>query len=116
MLLKKKSRGLFIRGPHLTQFLGPFYKIECESIREYLNRETELLNALMDDLPPFAYFEQRWHYRYQNYLPFHWKQFQQRNRYTYLLPNIKNQELLWQGFSDKIRREIKKAEKEFHVA
>jgi len=112
---EKKKPGLFIRGPHLTQFLGPRYLIEAGNQREYLNRETEILNQLIDQLPPFAFFEQRWHFLYQNYLPFHWKNFQQRTRYTYILPNLKDQDALWNGFSEKIKREVKKAEKEFHI-
>src|SRR6266550_3325401 len=112
---EKKKSGLFIRGPHLTQFLGPHYLIEASNQREYLNRETEILNQLIDQLPSFAFFEQRWHFLYQNYLPFHWRNFQQRTRYTYVLPDLKDETMLWNGFNEKIKREIKKADKEFHI-
>ena len=112
---EKKKPILFIRGPHLTQFLGPHYSIEASNHREYLNRETEILNLLIDQLPPFAFFEQRWHFHYQNYLPFHWKNFQQRTRYTYILPNLKDESALLNGFNEKIKREIKKGENAFHV-
>ena len=112
---EKKNLGLFIRGPHLTQFLGPYYQIDLQG-REKLNREMELLSQLIDQLPQFAFFEQRWHFNYQNFLPLHWKNFMQTTRYTYVIPDLKNIDLVFEGFNEKIKREIRKAEKEMIVS
>ncbi len=112
---KKGLSGYVISMPVLTQFLGPGYKLKEGSSRKRVNEETEILEALIQQLPACASFESRWHFHYQNWLPFYWKRFHQTTRYTYFFDDLSKPELLRQNFSDKINREIKKAEKEFIV-
>ncbi len=110
---KRDRLGLHIYMPQLTQFLGPGYRLTGSGIRERNNEETDLLEQLISQLPECSSFESRWNHRFQNWLPFHWKNFQQRTRYTYVLPDISDPLLLKENFSDKIRREISKAGKQF---
>lgn len=110
---KKDRLGLHIYMPHLTQFLGPGYRLTESGIRQRNNEETEMLEQLLSQLPGCSSFESRWNHRFQNWLPFHWRNFQQRTRYTYVLPDISDPQQLKENFSDKIRREMAKAEKQF---
>ncbi|HYV91951.1 MAG TPA: GNAT family N-acetyltransferase [Chitinophagales bacterium] len=113
--IKNDLQGFQIIMPMLTQFLGPNYKLKAQSARKRLNEETEMLEALLHQLPAAAFFESRWHFHFQNWLPFYWKGFLQTTRYTYFLPDISNPELLRENFSEKINREINKAEKQFSI-
>jgi hypothetical protein len=111
---QKGSRpGSPVYMPHLTQFLGPGYRLTETGVRQRNNEETEILEHLLAQLPAFGSFESRWNHRYQNWLPFHWQHFQQRTRYTYVLPDIADPVQLQENFSEKIRREISKAQKRF---
>lgn len=112
---KKNRLGLHIHMPHLTQFLGPGYRLTESGIRQRNNEETEVLEQLLSQLPECSSFESRWNHRFQNWLPFHWKNFQQRTRYTYVLTDISDPEKLRENFGEKIRREINRGEKQFHA-
>jgi hypothetical protein len=113
--VKKDLTGYQIIMPKLTQFLGPFYTLREISVRKRLNEEIDILESLLEQVPQSALFESRWHFRFQNWLPFYWKGFQQTTRYTYVLENISNPNVLRENFSEKIRREISKGEKQFQV-
>ncbi len=107
--------GKFLTMPPLTQFLGPAYHIDAPNEREWLNQEIDLLQKLIAQLPAHAFFESRWHYRYRNWLPFYWQGYQQRTRYTYVLEPLNSAQALFARFSEKVRREIEKAQRLFHV-
>jgi hypothetical protein len=113
--LRKSSLGLRTYMPELTQFLGPGYRISASNERERLKTETAFLEKLCSLLPPSAEFISRWQTGYFNWLPFHWMKYKQRVRYTYVLDDISNPDALMEHFSDKITREIKKAEKVFTI-
>ena len=51
------------------------------------------------------------HWSFSNWMPFYWKGFKQTTRYTYQLRNIKKLEKVWEGFDQKVRTDIRKAEK-----
>lgn len=112
---KKDATGFQIIMPKLTQFLGLNYKLPDKSLRERHNEETELLEQLLQQLPAHGYFESRWHFSFQNWLPFYWNGFHQTTRYTYVLEDLSDPEKLMAQCSDKIRREINKADKKFTV-
>lgn len=113
--IRKSWSGMHAYMPELTQFLGPGYRIQEANERERLNRETWLLEQLCAALPPVASFNSRWQTGYFNWLPFYWMQYSQRVRYTYVLEELHDTEKLMYAFSDKIVREIRKAEKTLEV-
>lgn len=112
---RKSSTGIQLLTPWLTQFLGPHYLIEAATPREKLNRETETLRKLEEQLPKFSAAEMRWHFNYQNWLPFYWKKFKQTTRYTYVINNLSDSQKVYDDFNEKIRREIKKGEQQFKL-
>ncbi|MBA3648943.1 MAG: GNAT family N-acetyltransferase [Chitinophagales bacterium] len=108
-VFKKTLAGREIIMPHLTQFLGPYYQLTASTYRSRLNEEMDLISDLLSQIPSNSIFFQRWHFSFQNWLPFYWERYRQTVRYTYILENILDHDILWSQFNEKIRREIKKA-------
>lgn len=105
----------FIQQPALTQVNGPW--LARLDGREQKRRETEkaLYLKLIKQLPRFDHFSQNWHFKVTNWLPFFWQGFQQTTRYTYRLEDLSNLDIIWDGLSSNIRREIRKAEGRFSL-
>lgn len=101
--------------PRLTQTLGPWVRPSNAKYANALAMEKDILGALADGLPPFDLYRQNWDCARSNWLPFHWRGYQQSTRYTYVLPDISNTEQLWSGFQRDIRGNIRKAETRFGV-
>jgi hypothetical protein len=102
--------GLNLIGqPLLTQTLGPWLRPSTAKYANQLAEQKDLLSALIDQLPRFDRFSQNWHHTQTNWLPFFWRGFKQTTRYTYILPDLSNADLIWENLLGNIRREIQKA-------
>ena len=97
--------------PQLTQTLGPWIKDTGSKYCKKLAREKDLFYELIDKLPPADFFSQSFHYSITNWLPFYWKEFSQRTLYTYVIEDLTDFEKIWSGFQEKIKTEIRKAQK-----
>jgi lipid II:glycine glycyltransferase (peptidoglycan interpeptide bridge formation enzyme) len=73
------------------------------------------MNALIDALPPFDYFEQNFHPSVTNWLPFHWRGFEETTRYTYVLPDLTDVDAVWKGTRANVRTDVRKAEKTLKI-
>ena len=112
----KRQYGLtIISQPPLTQFLGPWFTPTKKKYANALALQKKLCGLLIDQLPPFDFFSQNWHWRLSNWLPFHWRGFSQTTRYTYILPDLTDEKKIWTGMQENIRREIRKAEGRFSL-
>jgi hypothetical protein len=108
----KRRKGLtLLTSPPFTHALGPWLAPSTAKYAKQLSQQKELLNALIEQLPPYDYFSQKCHYSFTNWLPFHWQGFSQTTSYTYILPDLTDLDQVWTGFQENIRREIRKAEK-----
>lgn len=113
---KKSNRGTTIIMPPLTQFLGPFFSAgESSGYYQKLSDEHKILEEFISKLPGFFYFEQRWHYGFQNWLPFYWNGFMQTTKYTYVLNSISDTDRIWKAMKSTARNEIKKGEQELSI-
>lgn len=106
-----------LNQPALTQTLGPWL---CPmdpgtSEAKRLAQEKELMHELIDQLPAFDYFNQSWHYKYTNWLPFLWRGFNQTTRYTYVLTDLRHPDKLWAGFQGNVRRNCKAASDRYRI-
>lgn len=112
-----KSRfGLRVLGqPLLTQKLGPWFLPTAKDDRQRIENEMEVMGELIDGLPDFDHFNQNWHYRYNNWLPFYWRGFSQTTRYTYVLTDIQDTEKCWKTFHGSARRTCKKATERYKL-
>lgn len=110
--VKKRKYGLtLITLPVLTQTLGPWLKPSTAKYVNQLAEQKELMNSLIEQLPQSDYFVSNFHYSIENWLPFYWNGFTQTTYYSYVIENLQDLDLVWNGFQENIRREIRKAKK-----
>jgi hypothetical protein len=113
----RRRYGLKVLGqPPLTQKLGPWFRPGDSKPSTRLSHEKDLMQALIDQLPAFDYFNQNWHYNVRNWLPFCWNGFMQTTLYTYVLTELRDTEKLWAGFDNSIRTDCKKASNRFKLS
>lgn len=103
----------WLSQPPLTQTTGPWLRPPMPEEGNPLTREKQVMEALIAQLPPFDHFMQAWHYTRTNWLPFYWKGFSQTTRYTYVLPDLSDENRLWNGLRGNIRSDIRKASGRF---
>jgi hypothetical protein len=94
--------------PSMTQKLGILYAPTNAKYAEKLSNEHDLAGELIDQLPAGGGFYHQFHEAFTNWLPFHWRGFQQTTRYTYLLTQIKDHDYLWGEMRHKARTIINK--------
>lgn len=110
--IRRKLGFTLLGQANITPYCGP-YIIYPENQKNHskFSYEKKLLEKLLEQLPKYAHFEQNCHFDFHNCLPLIWKGFDQSNRYTYILNNIVELDLIYSNFAGNIKREIKKAEK-----
>jgi hypothetical protein len=111
--LRRRFGMKVIGQPALTHKLGPWFRLADGKQATRLAQEKELMQALIDQLPPFDHFTQNWHYGRTNWLPFSWNGFQQTTRYTYVLEEVTQSDQVWAGFEPKVRKDCNKAAQRF---
>jgi len=114
-LYKKGRLGLHLGMPMLTQTLGPWIAPMEGKAAKRFGREKDLMFELISKLPDYAYFIQNFDYKITNWMPWHWKGFEQTTRYTYVLDDLNDTDVLFKGFDTKIRGDIRKANKQVEV-
>ena len=98
--------------PILTQRLGPYIKYpKNQKYHKRLSWEKEIMDSLIEQIPKFDTFNQTFDYSITNWLPFYWKGFNASIRYTYVIEDCSNLDLVWSNFSAENRAKIKKAKK-----
>ena len=101
-----------ISMPILTQKLGPYIKYPIkQTFSSKLSYEKEIMQQIIDKLPPHDSFSIHFDYKYTNWLPFYWNGFQQTTRYTYLLDDLSNTDNVFNLFSGNKKTDIRKASK-----
>lgn len=78
-----------------------------------LDFEEKSINAVCDYIETLGLdkYEQQFHHSVTNWLPFQWRGYSEITRYTYVIEDTSDIELIEKNFSYVIRNEIKKAEK-----
>lgn len=111
--VRRRRMGMkILTQPALTPMLGPWLRQLERKPAAQMSAEKELMQALIDQLPPFDHFAQSWDPRLQNWQPFFWNGFRQTTYYTLALPDLSDPEKLWAGLDSKVRRLIRKLQKE----
>lgn len=111
-VLRGPSGMRIITQPIFTPFLGPWLA-PTPGARESktLNSEMELLTELESELPAAAAFRQVFSPRVMGVLPMVWAGYRTNVRYTYRFEDLSSEESLWNGLSQNIRRNVRKARK-----
>lgn len=114
--IRRKGGMQFVLQPQLTQYGGIWVKRGnpcCDG--ERLAYEKRIFNQLIMQLEQLhlSYYEQCFHYRITNWLPFYWQGYTQTTRYTYVIESIGNHEKCLSRFSPAKQRQYRKAEGKF---
>ncbi|TLS66793.1 GNAT family N-acetyltransferase [Mariprofundus erugo] len=102
---------MYLGTTKLTPYLGPWLKPHKTKYANQIGTEKKVMQGLIDELPSFSCYEQSWTPLLTNWMPFYWRDYKQMTKYTYTLPELKDKEALWAGFLEKVRTDIRKAEK-----
>jgi hypothetical protein len=111
---KKYMRFLSLQ-PVLTPYLGIiyFYPPDISKRTSIYSFENEHSNNIILNLPAhFLYQQYNFGIEFKNWYPFYLKKWVQTTRYTYILRNIKDHDLIWSGFTNTLKRQISSAKKE----
>lgn len=112
----KRAGQRVIKMPELTPWLDIFIRYpEGQKYTKQLAYEKEMFTALIEQLPRVPRFRQRYGYAFTNWLPFYWNGFKQTTRYSYVLADLANLDLVFAECRENIRREIRKAQKRLTV-
>jgi lipid II:glycine glycyltransferase (peptidoglycan interpeptide bridge formation enzyme) len=110
-VIKNKYGFEQIIQPELTPYGGIWIKYpEDQKYATKVSYEKEIFFSLIEKLPTFDLFTQKFHPKFNNWLPFYWKGFQQTTAYTYVIDES-NTEIIFSEFKENIRREIRKAQR-----
>ncbi len=108
--IKKKYGLTLLTQPQMTQTLGPWIRPSTAKYSKQLSHQKDLMEALINQLPKYHFFNQSWHYSNTNWLPFHWRGFEQTTRYTYVIDDLSNLDKVFSDFEHSKRKNIKKSE------
>ena len=110
-------RHHIISMPFYTQTMGIWFAPHADDTKQISIQEhrQSLCEQIIEQLKPYKSFWQNFHYDFTDWLPFYWHGYAQTTRYTYLLPDLKNPDCLWEKMSHHTRRNIKKAKERFHI-
>jgi hypothetical protein len=115
-LITENKRSRYIRMPLLTQTLGPYIVYpENQKYEKRIAFEKEVMTGLINQLPAFDHFSQRFHYSTTNWLPFYWSGFHQTTRYTYVIDLVDDLDSIFSNFGSNIKSDIRKAKKIVHI-
>ncbi|MCC8142761.1 MAG: GNAT family N-acetyltransferase [Tannerellaceae bacterium] len=103
--------------PEFIQTLGPWFAPEAADTkyRRKLSDRQRICKNYLPYLKQFRYFYQHFNYQVTDWLPFYWDGYKQSTRYTYVLENIADRQMLWNNMASNIRRNITKAKEKYGI-
>lgn len=110
--LRRRFVFKIITMPKLTPTVKLWIRYSSSSRpAKRLSHEKEVITRILEQLPDCDYFCANFHPSLTNWLPFHWKGFQQTTLYTYIVEDLSNLDEVFKSFSHAKRKNIKRAEK-----
>lgn len=102
--------------PAYTQALGIWFAPPTQDTKyaTALEHRQALCKELLSRLK-VRVFLQNFTHAFTDWLPFYWNGYRQTTRYTYLLYNLKDMDRIWQNMNRNLRRNIRKAEEDYHI-
>lgn len=115
--LKKRWGLSLITPPPLAPRLGPHIRLpeSAKTIRQQQDYYWDILRQLDEQLPEAAYYRIHWPYDLHYGLPWLGLGWQQRVRYSYVLPLAPPLDQIWTDFKPSLRNKIRKGEKNLIV-
>ncbi len=116
---KKRKYFIFsiITMPKHIQNMGVYIKYPPQKQRyeKKLVYEKEIMYGLIEQLPKVDYYNQAFHYRVTNWLPFYLKGYDATTKYTYVIEDLSNLDEVYRNFSNAKRKDIEKASRVMEV-
>jgi lipid II:glycine glycyltransferase (peptidoglycan interpeptide bridge formation enzyme) len=107
----KSEEPKHVYMPALTQKLGILFAPSNGKLVERQSSNQFLTNKLLEQLGTTVSFHQNFHENFTDWLPFYWQGFTQTTRYTYVLEDLSDVNVLWNNMRQECRTEIRKAKK-----
>lgn len=113
--MENRNGYSYITKAPLTQNNGIIFNYPEPDMKNITRQqfEEEVIDEAYKFISEFGLdvYEQQYHYDFTYYLPFFWHQFSVINRVTYVIEDTQDIEKVWNGFSSKYRKNIKKGQK-----
>lgn len=108
---RREKFGLkIVTQPSLTQTAGPWIESPSSIIISKRNSYIRnILTELINKLPDFDFFHQKFHYSLQYLLPFLWAGFKLSPCYTYLIDDLTDIDKIWFHTNQSVRTDVRKA-------
>lgn len=104
----------YITKAPLTQNNGiifnPYEDSKLETRAKFQEHVIDAANEFIESLSLDVY-EQQYHYSFDNWLPFYWNQYTAMTRYTYIIEDTSDLDVVWNGISSSYRNTIRKGYK-----
>lgn len=102
--------------PFLTPYLGPIIIFPDDlKIQNQLSFKRKIVKHLISQIPKNDRFITQTDFRFDFWLPFYWKGYQQTTRYSYILDTSPDIKELTKGYKPNIRKHIKRAREQFSI-
>ncbi len=109
--MRKKFGFRVIVIPPLTQHMGPYIKYpKGQKYYRRLSWEKEIINKILDCLPGYDFMSINLYHGITNCLPFMWRGFDCRVRYTYVIEKDRILEDIIKEMEVDVRRRLRRAE------
>ena len=112
--VEKRNGFEIITKAHHSQNNGILINYsQAEKTVAKIDRQEEVINMMCDYIESLGVdkYEQQYHYSFTNILPFIWRDYKQMVRYTYVIDDTGNMDVITANFKYIVRNQIKKAEK-----
>ena len=116
--IRNKFGVKMITQPPLTQTNGVYIKYpKGQKLDSRISYEKDIVYEIDEKLKELKidYYNQNFHYTFNNWQPFYWKGYSQTVRYTYILKDLSNLDIVYSNFNKSKRKYIEKNEKIYKV-
>lgn len=105
LFVKRLGWWRYVTMPLHVKHMGPWLHPDLRQLKH----THAYYDALLDQLPPLAFFIQDFPPQVTNHLPFYWRGFRQTTRYTYVLRALRDADEVLARANRNVRRNIRKA-------
>jgi len=116
-LFKFYKKGIQVIGlPFLTPYMGIFLKYPAkQKLNSRYDYEKEVLDKLIQQIPPSPYLQQKFFPSLTYGLPFYWQGFRLDWRYTYHLSLQQDEKTIWENMEGSARTQLQKTLKQVEI-
>ena len=101
--------------PPMTQTVGIYIQKTNAKLTKRLEKEKKLINEVIEKLPKGYAYDFYLDINNEYFLPFLWNGFKVEPRVTYRIVDTNDLDVVWKGFKENIKTDIRKAEKIVNV-